>query len=590
MKPPVTVIMLLTLCLVSQGQGISADDWRQLAPEDDDVITVSFPLLSQSLTGRSQGQTVSRRSRLQPLSTRDIDRLTEWVMKEFNVPGIAVAVVKDDKVIHMKGYGVRSIATGQRTDENTLFAIASNTKAFTAAALGILIDEGKLSWDTKVTEIIPEFRLYNSYVTEDFNIRDLLTHRSGMGLGAGDLMGWPDSADFSTEELIHNLRYLKQTSPFRTKYDYDNLLYIVAGEVVERASGQSWEEFVESRIMEPLEMNGSSASFKRLRDRTNIIDAHVPVDGKLEVVSKQEAKRHNSVGGIYSNVNDMTRWVMMQLNGGRYGKPGAEDEKVSSGGSGNNGGSDTDVSNIAGRIITEKTHREMWTPHTVRPVSRSGLYRTNFAFYGLGWNLNDINGHLLVYHTGIHLGIVTQVTMVPELNLGIIVFTNQEEGSALTAVTNSIIDGYLGERSYDWVGVLKTGMVQRQAEAKEITDRIWSAVEARRKESSAELDFRAFEGTYTDLWFGDVIIRIENGRLRLRSVKSPRMRGELFHYTANTFIVKWDERSFNADAFAIFALDREGTPASFTMEAISPLTDFSFDFQDLCLRRKEEKR
>ena len=568
MKRPVINLFLMGLCLVSVGQGISADDCRQVAPVYDEVNTVSSPQGSQSVTGRSHGQTVSGQSRLQPLSTREIDRLTERVMKEFNVPGIAVAVVKDDKVIHMKGYGLRSIATGQRTDENTLFAIASNTKAFTAAALGILIDDGKLSWDTKVTEIIPEFRLYNSYVTEDFNIRDLLSHRSGMREGAGDLMGWPDSADFTTEEIIHNLRYLKQTSPFRTKYDYDNLLYIVAGEVVARISGQSWEEFVESRIMKPLGMSGSAASFKRITDRTNIIDAHVPVDGKLQVVPKQEAKKHNSVGGIYSNVNDMARWVMMQLNGGEY----------------------IDVCGTPGKIFSGRTHREMWTPHTVKPVSRGGPYRTNFAFYGLGWNLNDINGHLQVYHTGGHLGIVTQVTMLPELKLGIIVFTNQEEGAAMTAITNSIIDGYLGDRSYDWVEVLKAGMVQRQAEAKEITDRIWAEVEARRNESSDEIDFRPFEGTYNDLWFGDVLIREENGHLRLSSVKSPRMRGEMFHYTANTFIVKWDERSFNADAFAVFALDREGKPVSFTMEAISPLTDFSFDFQDLFLKRREEKK
>jgi CubicO group peptidase (beta-lactamase class C family) len=226
----------------------------------------------------------------QPLSEKKIDRLTERVMKEFNVPGIAVAVVKDDRVIHMKGYGVRSISTGEKTDEHTLFAIASNTKAFTVAALGILIDEGKLRWDTKVTDIIPEFRLYDSYVTEDFMIKDLLTHRSGMGLGAGDLMGWPDSADFSTAEIIRNLRYLKQTSPFRTRYDYDNMLYIVAGEVVARVSGQSWEDFTESRIMGPLGMNESAASFKRIKDRTNLIDAHVPVDGRLLVVPKQEAK------------------------------------------------------------------------------------------------------------------------------------------------------------------------------------------------------------------------------------------------------------------------------------------------------------
>lgn len=500
----------------------------------------------------------------QPLSEKKIDRLTERVMKEFNVPGIAVAVVKDDLVVHVKGYGVRSISTGEKTDEHTLFAIASNTKAFTAAALGILIDEGKLRWDTKVADIIPEFRLYNSFVTEDFMIKDLLTHRSGMGLGAGDLMGWPDSADFSTAEIIHNLRYLKQTSPFRTRYDYDNMLYIVAGEVVKRVSGQSWEDFTESRIMWPLGMNESASSFKRIKERTNLIDAHVPVDGRLQVVLKQEAKRHNSVGGIYSNVSDMSKWVMMQLNRGRYGD---SKEKY---------------------IFSEEVHREMWTPQTVRPVSRQSAYRTNFAFYGLGWNLADINGYLHVSHTGGHSGIVTQVTMLPELRLGIIVLTNQEEVSAFTAITNSIIDGYLGIRNQDRVKELKTRMLQQQAEAKEITDRVWATVNAGSNEPSVEFVYGDFEGTYSDVWFGDVIISEENGRMRIRSVKSPRLKGEMFHYTADTFIVKWDDRSFNADAYAVFSLDREGKPVSFTMEAISPLTDFSFDFQDLLLKRKQQ--
>lgn len=502
----------------------------------------------------------------QPLSEKRIDRLTERVMKEFNVPGIAIAVVKDDRVVHMKGYGVRSISTGEKTDEHTLFAIASNTKAFTVAALGILIDEGKLRWDTKVTDIIPEFRLYNSYVTKDFIIKDLLTHRSGMGLGAGDLMGWPDSADFSTAEIIHNLRYLKQTSPFRTRYDYDNMLYIVAGEVVERVSGQSWEDFIESRIMEPLGMNESAASFKRIKERTNLIDAHVPVDGRLQVVPKQEAKRHNSVGGIYSNVSDMSKWVLMQLNRGRYGD---SREKY---------------------IFSGEVHREMWTPQTVRPVGRGGAYRTNFAFYGLGWNLADINGYLHVSHTGGHSGIVTQVTMLPELSLGIIVLTNQEEVSAFTAITNSIIDGYLGIRNQDRVKELKAAILQQQAEAREITDRVWATVNARRDEPSAEIVCRYFEGIYSDVWFGDVIICEENGKMRIRSVKSPRLRGEMFHYTANTFIVKWDDRSFNADAYAVFSLDREGKPVSFTMEAISPLTDFSFDFQDLLLKRTQQDK
>ena len=500
----------------------------------------------------------------QPLSPKRIDRLTEKVMREFNVPGIAVAVVKDDRVVHMKGYGVRSIATGQETDERTLFAIASNTKAFTVTALGILIDEGKLTWETKVIDIIPEFRLYDAYVTEDFNIKDLLSHRSGLGEGAGDLMSWPDSAMFTTAEIIHNLRYLKQASSFRTKYDYDNLLYIVAGEVVARVSGMSWEEFAESRIMEPLGMSGSSASFKRLNDKRNIIDAHVPVDGKLQVVAKQEGKIHNSVGGTYSNITDLSKWVMLQMNHGSYGQ------------------------NLEKQIFSEEVHREMWTPQTIRRVSDDTPYRTNFAAYGLGWNLTDINGHLQVYHTGTHSGIVTRVTMLPELRLGIIVLTNQQEEAAHKAITNTIMDGYLDIRGNDWVGMLSQKMQKDKADAREITERVWAAIEAGTKESFAETDHLAITGTYSDAWFGDVVISEENGKLRFRAVKSPKMRGEMFHYTANTFIIRWDDRSMDADAFAVFSLDKHGKPHLMRMEAISPLTDFSYDFHDLNLVRKKE--
>jgi CubicO group peptidase (beta-lactamase class C family) len=501
----------------------------------------------------------------QSLTSEQIDNLTEQTMKAFNVPGIAVAVVKDDKVVHMKGYGVSSIITGKKTDENTLFAVASNSKAFTSAALGILVDEGKLTWETKVIDIIPEFRLYNAYVTEDFNIKDLLTHRSGMGLGAGDLMLWPDSSTFTKEEIIHNLRYLKQTSPFRTKYDYDNLLYLVAGEVVARVSGQSWEDFVEMRIMKPLGMDKSSASPGRARDRSNMIGAHVPVNGVLEVVPMYESDLFNAGAGVISSVADMTKWVMMHLNRGKYGD------------------------NNASQLLSERTHREMWTPQTIIPVRAPGPYNSHFAGYGLGWGLTDVSGYLQASHTGGLAGVVTQVTLIPELKLGIMVFTNQQEGAAFTSITNTIKDGYLGVTGNDWVRTNKENVDRRQAEAKKITDEIWVKVEANRSKNTATADNSIYTGTYSDMWFGDIHITEEGGKLRFRSVKSPKLRGDMFFYTGNTFIVKWDDRSMDADAWAVFTLGREGKPEAFTMEAISPLTDFSYDFHDLSLKRKAVK-
>ncbi|MFN2335935.1 MAG: serine hydrolase [Bacteroidales bacterium] len=501
----------------------------------------------------------------QPLTSVQIDKIAEQTMEAFNVPGIAVAVVKDGRVVHMKGYGVSSIITGKKTDENTLFAIASNSKAFTSAALGILVDEGKLSWETKVIDVIPEFRLYNAYVTEDFNIKDLLTHRSGMGLGAGDLMLWPDSSTFTKEEIIHNLRFLKQTSSFRTKYDYDNLLYLVAGEVVARVSGQSWEQFIEERIMKPLGMERSSPSPGMARDRENMIDAHVPVNGVLQVVPIYESDLLNPAGGIISSVSDMTKWVMMQLNHGKYGE------------------------NQGMQLLSERTHREMWTPQTIIPVRSAGPYRSHFAGYGLGWRLTDVSGYLQASHTGGLAGIVTQVTLIPELKLGIIVFTNQQEGSSFTAITNAIKDGYLGVTGNDWVKSLSENVEKNRAEAKKITDEIWVKVEANRSKTGAPVDHSIYAGTYSDNWFGDIVISEEGGNLRLRAVKSPKLRGDMLYYTGNTFIVRWDNRSMDADAYAVFTLDKDGKAAGFTMEAISPLTDFSYDFHDLSLKRKKSK-
>ncbi len=494
------------------------------------------------------------------LTSSQIDSLTELTLKIFDVPGIAVAIVKDGKIIHSKGYGVRSLNTKQKVDEKTLFGIASNTKAFTAAALGMLVDEGRLKWDNKVIDYIPEFRMYNPYVTEEFTIRDLLTHRSGLGLGAGDLMFWPDSSDFTKKDMIHNLRYLKQVSSFRTKYDYDNNLYIVAGEVVARISGLSWEDFIQKRILDPLGMKETAPSFKLLQNKSNIIDPHASVNGAVKVIRRDWNEIANAAGGIYSNLTDMCKWVLMLLNDGKYGQ-----------GSGK-------------RLFTKEVHEEMWTPQTIIPVRGQTPYNTHFASYGLGWFLRDEKGYKVATHTGGLAGIVTQVTLIPELKLGIIVFTNQQVGAAFSAITNSIKDGYYGIKENNWIKIYSGRVSQSVAEAKTITDKIWKEIEAQQKISSPP-DAGNFIGTYNDKWFGDVVISQKNGRLWFDSKRSFLLSGEIFYYKGNTFIVKWNDRSMDADAYVMFSLDNNGKASAIKMNPISPLTDFSFDFQDLDLNR-----
>lgn len=501
----------------------------------------------------------------QVITAKQIDSLVETVLKTFDVPGIAVAVVKDGIITHAKGYGVRSLNSMQKVDEHTLFGIASNSKAFTAAALGMLVDEGKLSWDDKVTDHIPEFKMYNPYVTDDFTIRDLLTHRSGLGLGAGDLMFWPDSNNFTKKDIIHNLRYLQQVSSFRTKYDYDNLLYIVAGEVVERVSGNSWEKFIETRILQPLSMGETAPSFKMVKDKSNVIDPHAPVDEKVKVIRRDWSEVANAAGGIYSNVTDISKWIIMQMNNGKYGEE------------------------LNKKLFSETVHDEMWTPQTIIPIRGTTPYNTHFSAYGLGWFLSDVKGYLQATHTGGLAGIVTQVTLLPELYLGIIVFTNQQSGAAFTSITNTIKDSYLGIKGRDWVKLNHDRVVKNETEAGKITSSIWKDIEAQRAGNKQKNDPAIFTGTYTDRWFGEIVISEKNGKLWFESKRSYLLTGEIFPYKGNTFIVKWTDRSMDADAYVQFDLDNNGKPNRIKMNAISPLTDFSFDFQDLNFTRVKKK-
>ncbi|HEY4538392.1 MAG TPA: serine hydrolase [Faecalibacter sp.] len=494
----------------------------------------------------------------QHISNQKIDQVAENAMKAFDVPGMAVAVIKDGTIVHSKGYGVKSILTGEKVESSTNFGIASNSKAFTAAALAILVDEGKIKWDDKVIQHIPEFKMYNDYVTKEFTIRDLLTHRSGLGLGAGDLMVWPDGHNFTPKDIINNIQFLKPVSDFRSKYDYDNLLYIIAGEVIERVSGQAWTHFVTKRLLEPIGMTNSAANWHLVKDQKNAIAPHVPIDGKLQVIDRYTNTIFDAAAGIYSNVDDVAKWLQFNLDKGKVnGK----------------------------QIISEKQMKEMITPQTLQKVGTTPPYNSLFKAYGLGWQLQDYNGKLEVSHTGGLEGIVTQTIFYPQLNLGIVVLTNQQAGVAFNSVSNTIKDFYLGNPEKDWVQTYDQLLKSRVAEADGITDEVWKTVEANQKNKKFKIDTKSFVGTYKDNWFGDVEIYEKKGKLIFESKRSPQLTGEMFFYKDNTYAVKWYNRYFHADAF-VFAEMKDGKLAGFKMKAISPMTDFSYDFHDLDFTRK----
>jgi CubicO group peptidase (beta-lactamase class C family) len=234
----------------------------------------------------------------------DIDAYVERVRRQFQVPGIALTIVKDGKVVVAKGYGLRTLGKPDRVDSKTLFGIASNTKAFTATALALLVEEGKLEWDAPVIRYLPWFRLANSYVTEELTIRDLLVHRSGLGLGAGDLLWWPPST-YTRREVTERLRNIPLESSFRSRYAYDNVLYSVAGEVVESVSGKTWEEFVQSRILDAIGMNGSTVRHSDASKGANVATTHGEIDGVVQIVKPFASDLTNPAGGINSSAEDM---------------------------------------------------------------------------------------------------------------------------------------------------------------------------------------------------------------------------------------------------------------------------------------------
>lgn len=488
------------------------------------------------------------------ISEPEVDALVERTLKTFNVPGIAVGIVKDGKLVLGKGYGVTNIKTGQKVDANTLFGIASNSKSFTSAALAILVDEGKINWDDKVIKYLPEFKMYNDYVTNEFTIRDLLTHRSGLGLGAGDLMIWPDGHNFTPKDIVKNIQYLKPVSNFRTKYDYDNLLYVIAGEVIEKVSGKSWCEFVENRIMQPIGMNKSACSWSRLKDTANTIVPHVPTDGKLEVIPRYTNHIFDAAAGIYSSVNDLSKWLILQLNDGKYD---------------------------GRQLFSKSQHDEMWKAQTIMPIPDTKPYKTLFRDYALGWRVEDVNGHLQVSHSGALDGVFTLTLMIPEINLGIIVLTNQQSGASFTAIANTIKDSYLGIKNPDHILALSADRKQKEDDADKITDEVWATAANNLKNKKQKIDFKKYTGSFTDNWFGEVSIFEKKGKLYFTSKRSPRLTGEIFYYKDNTFAVKWNVRSFHADSFIFFDSNND----HFRMKAISPLTDFSYDFHDLDFNR-----
>ena len=493
-------------------------------------------------------------------SAYDLDADVNRVLKLFQVPGIAIAVVKDGKVVTARGFGVRKLGEAAPVDGKTVFEIASNSKVFTAAALAMLVDEGKLEWDDKVTKHLPDFRMYDAYVSQEMTIRDLLVHRSGLGLGAGDLLWWPTTT-FTSDEIIERLRYVKPATSFRNSYAYDNLLYIVAGKIIAQKSGKPWGETVRERILKPVGMNGTTTSLLENVGNANVSDPHSKINGKIAAVKPMPVANAVGAVGINTSAEDIARWMQVLIDGGVVGKD-AQGKDV--------------------RLYSKKQADEMFTPQTPMKIGEPkpplAATKPNFLAYGLGMQLRDYKGRKLVMHGGALQGFYSRVVLVPEEKLGIAIFTNAESAGAMTSLQYRLLDQYLGAAATDWITRIHD--LETEATRKDLEDQK-KAGTARAARSAPSLALASYDGDYQDPWYGTVSIRQAGNKRVMSFSKTPDLTGELEHFQHDTFIVRWKERNFNADAYVTFALNPDASIERMKMAPVSSETDFSYDFQDL---------
>ncbi|QHL89453.1 serine hydrolase [Nibribacter ruber] len=478
-----------------------------------------------------------------------LDAYYQKALKDWNVPGMAIAIVKNDSVVFAKGYGVKDMQKGGAVDVNTIFGIASNTKAYTAAAIAILVDEGKLKWDDKVTQYLPYFQLYNPYVTKEANIKDLLSHRMGFQTYSGDLLWY--NTTFSRKEIVERAKYLQPTYGFRDGYGYSNIGFIIAGQVIEAVSGKTWEQFIQERILQPLGMNQTYTSINQLKGVANVTTPHAnpAKEGGKPVPTVLTAwDNWNPAAGIFTSVNQDVRWLKLQLNRGSYnGK----------------------------RIFSEASSHMMWTLHNSTPIPAQAQTlnpSTHFSGAGLGWMLNDYQGRKIVVHGGGHEGMNSRTVLVPEENLGIVILTNSMS-SIMAPIANYTIDQFLGiQNGRDW-----SQFNLEMAAKNRATQKAEEARQPKEKATKAKLtrDLSAYTGTFYSPMYGNATVALQNGKLVLSFANAPALGGELSFWKQDIFNLAWKNNfALLTPTNVRFLPGPDGTLTELRLDAHNP--DFHF--------------
>jgi CubicO group peptidase (beta-lactamase class C family) len=492
----------------------------------------------------------------------DFDARVESLRKQTGVPGIAIAIVENGKITLAKGYGARKLGSPEQVDADTIFPTGSTGKAFTVADLAILVDQGKIGWDDKVIDRLPGFQMYDPWVTREMTIRDLLVHRSGLGLGEGDLLCVPRS-NLTRVEAVKRLRYLKPATSFRSAYAYDNVLYMVAGQLIEAVTGKTWEAFTVEQIFKPSRMLHSVSDDEVRFQTANRAQPHARLNGGLrglgdqEVLNEHDALARNAApaGGLAISANDMARWLMIQLAHGKFPEG-------------------------TGRLFSEEAHEQMWTPVVLMPVGplppELAPTQPMFNAYALGWDVRDYRGVRLVWHGGAVFGFQTAVALLPDKNIGIAIEINCEDGAIILGLMDELLDHYLALPKSDWPEKFIAYSQKRRAEGL----KVYQAKASEPAKVGPSLPVGRYAGTYADSWYGNIEIGQSEGKLTVDFKSTPRMSGSLEHWQYDTFITRFTDKTIEP-AYVTFNLDAQGKVDRITMKAVSPLADFSYDYHDL---------
>jgi len=451
-----------------------------------------------------------------------LDDYIEEAMEDWGIAGMSVAIVRDGEIIYARGFGVRDVSTGEPVNEQTLFAIGSNSKLFTAVAAGMLVDEGLMAWDAKITEYLPWFQLYDPYLTREFTLRDALSHRSGLGR-RGDALWY--GTEYTRKEVIRRVRHLVPSSSFRSRYGYQNIMVLTAGEAIANAAGRSWDDFIDQRIFAPLAMDRSNTSVKPLGRAPNVAQPHEATSEGPKPIPWRDIDNVAPAGSINSSASEMAHWLEFLLQWGEY---------------------------EGQRLLEEETIQTIMSPHTITGNPSDTLAPSrHFSAYGLGVGLSDYKAHKIQSHTGGIDGMLSNVTTIPELNVGWVILTNTSYNGLYTALSDYLLDTFLGGDRKDWSAIALEQWDEGQERAAAAVARL---DEERAEGTHPSLALQAYEGVYTDPMYGE--LRVTNEADGLRLSWGPQQDIPLEHWHYDTFVAEGSSLAGDR-TFVTFHLDAQ---------------------------------